>query len=140
VTIRQNIDVDVLEDFRESLDRVPNAGKLHMEANAVYQGQAGRSVVHVGPFALDDTTIDRPSAEEEELIDWVMSIPAETWWEISSWAKATSNLQGWQRGIAYSLGKLVASDKPPSRKQAVQGKKLYDAAVELGFKPPTSTE
>jgi uncharacterized OsmC-like protein len=63
VTIRQNIDVDVLEDFRESLDRVPNAGKLHMEANAVYQGQAGRSVVHVGPFALDDTTIDSPSRQ-----------------------------------------------------------------------------
>ncbi|WP_170766027.1 OsmC family protein [Ruegeria lacuscaerulensis] len=32
-----------------------------MEANAIYQGQAGRSMVHVGPFALDDTPIDRPA-------------------------------------------------------------------------------
>ncbi len=61
MTTRHNIDVETLEKFRDSLDQDPNVGKLHMEANAIYQGQAGRSMVHVGPFALDDTPIDRPA-------------------------------------------------------------------------------
>jgi uncharacterized OsmC-like protein len=63
VTTRQNIDVGTLEKFREALDQAPNAGKLHMEASAVYQGEAGRSMVHVGPFAIDDTAIDNPSRQ-----------------------------------------------------------------------------
>ena len=38
-------------------------GKLHLEAKAVFEGQAGRSMVHVGPFAVDDTAIDRPNRQ-----------------------------------------------------------------------------
>lgn len=63
MTNRQNIDVEALEKFRDTLDQDPKTGKLHMEANAIYQGQVGRSMVHVGPFALDDTPIDRPTRQ-----------------------------------------------------------------------------
>jgi uncharacterized OsmC-like protein len=61
MTTRQNINVDTLEDFRTFLKDNPNKGKLHLEAKAVYEGQAGRSMIHVGPFAVDDTAIDRPT-------------------------------------------------------------------------------
>jgi uncharacterized OsmC-like protein len=63
VTTRQNIDVGTLEKFREALNQAPTGGKLHMEASAVYQGEAGRSMVHVGPFAIDDIAIDSPSRQ-----------------------------------------------------------------------------
>jgi uncharacterized OsmC-like protein len=61
MTIRQNIKIDTLEDFRTLLDQKPETGKLHLEAKAVYEGQAGRSMVYVGPVALDDTLIERPT-------------------------------------------------------------------------------
>lgn len=61
MTKRQNIDIDSLERFRALLEKEPDKGKLHLEAKAVYEGQAGRSMVHVGPFGLDDTIIDRPT-------------------------------------------------------------------------------
>lgn len=61
MTTRQNIKVDTLEGFRTFLNEEPEKGKLRLEAKAVYEGQAGRSMVHVGPFALDDTLIDRPT-------------------------------------------------------------------------------
>lgn len=61
--IRQNIEIDTLEEFRELLGNEPDKGKMHLEAKATYEGQAGRSLVQVGQFALDDTVIDRPSRQ-----------------------------------------------------------------------------
>ena len=61
MTTRQNINIDTLEEFRSFLNANPEKGKLHLEAKATYEGQAGRSVIHVGPFALDDTVIDLPT-------------------------------------------------------------------------------
>ena len=61
MAIRQNVDVEKLEGFRSFLKDNPSKGKLHLEAKAVYEGQAGRSMIHVGPFAVDDTAIDRPT-------------------------------------------------------------------------------
>ena len=63
MSYRQNVDVKTLEKFRNSLDQNPSSGKLHMEANATYQGHAGRSMVVVGPYALDDTPIDRQARQ-----------------------------------------------------------------------------
>ena len=63
MTTRQNINVDTLEKFRASLEQNQGSGKLHMEASAVYEGQAGRSKVNIGPFALDDTVIDGPTRQ-----------------------------------------------------------------------------
>lgn len=79
------------------------------------------------PFA---TTL---SPEQEELIEEIHKIPADVWFAISAWAKKTASLQPWQRGLAYSLGRLTASARSPSIKQAVQGRNLLLEAARLGF-------
>lgn len=57
--VRHNIDIDKLENFRTFLKDNPDKARLQLEAKAVYEGQAGRSTVHVGPYALDGTQVDR---------------------------------------------------------------------------------
>lgn len=61
MTVRQSVDVDKLERFRDFLRSNPDKGLLKLQAKAIYEGQAGRSTVHIGPFGLDDTQIDRPT-------------------------------------------------------------------------------
>lgn len=75
------------------------------------------------------------SDEEEAAMDAVKRVPADEWFQISQWAKETNNLQAWQRGLAFSLGRNATTGKDPSRKQASQGKKILDEAVRLGFAP-----
>jgi len=53
---------------------------------------------------------------------------------LARWAKETSNLQPWQRSLAFSLGRLAANSKSPSYKQANQGMKILQEAEQLGFK------
>lgn len=60
---------------------------------------------------------------------------SQAWFQLSSWAKETDNLQGWQRGIAFSVGRLLAADKTPSAKQVTQANKILDEASRLGFVP-----
>lgn len=79
-----------------------------------------------------DRGIDTPTAEERKLIGEVSEILPEVWFRIAKWAKETDNLQGWQRGLAYSMGRLLAGGREPSRKQAVQAKKILDDAARLG--------
>jgi hypothetical protein len=81
----------------------------------------------------ESSGIDTPTEAEEAEIRWVATIPAETWFGIAKWAKETGTLATWQRSISFSIGKLVASGKAASRKQAVQGRKIHDEAVRLGF-------
>lgn len=83
-------------------------------------------------------TLDAPTKDEEALIEEVASIPADTWFGMAAWAKETRNLQSWQRGLSYSLGKLASQGRKPSRKQATQGKKIFDEASQLGFAPGDS--
>lgn len=63
----------------------------------------------------------------------VMMVGENTWFRIARWAKETNNLEPWQRGLAFSLGKLASNGKTPSGKQAHQGKLVYDEAIRLGF-------
>jgi len=78
------------------------------------------------------------SPAEQALVDRMAAVGPEEWFGIAKWAKSTSNLQGWQRKIAFSLGTYAATKRPPSIKQAVQGEKILDEARRLGFKlPPT---
>lgn len=81
--------------------------------------------------------VGEPTAAEQALIVDVSAIPDEVWYAVSHWAKETDNLQGWQRRLAFSLGRLLASGGSPSIKQSQQGRKLYDEAVRLGFRPPS---
>ncbi len=61
MTVRQHVNIEKLEEFRSFLADNPDKGRLRLEAKAIYEGQAGRSLVHVGPFGLDDQEIDRPT-------------------------------------------------------------------------------
>ncbi len=61
MTIRQGVDIEKLEGFRSVLEGNPDKVRLHLEAKAIYEGQAGRSMVHIGPFGLDDMSVDRPT-------------------------------------------------------------------------------
>ncbi len=77
--------------------------------------------------------LNEATKEEQEIIDWVCTIPAAVWLSISKWAKDTNNLQPWQRGIAFSVGTLVGRGKKPSVKQAKQAEIIYQSAKEKGF-------
>lgn len=61
MTVRHGVDLEKLEQFRNFLRANPEKGYLKLQAKAIYEGQAGRSTVHIGPFGLDETHIDRPT-------------------------------------------------------------------------------
>jgi uncharacterized OsmC-like protein len=61
MTTRQHVNIEKLEDFRNFLNANPDKGQLTLEAKAIYEGQAGRSTVHIGSYQIDDDTIDRPT-------------------------------------------------------------------------------
>ncbi len=61
MTVRQHIDIDKLTSFRTFLKDNPEKARLRLQAKAIYEGQAGRSTVHVGPYGLDEQEIDRPT-------------------------------------------------------------------------------
>ena len=74
-----------------------------------------------------------PTEEINPLINAVGAIPSEVWFAIAAWAKETNSLAPWQRKISFSIGKL---NKNPSIRQAIQGQKLLETAVALGFTHP----
>jgi hypothetical protein len=88
-----------------------------------------------GPQPVIDKGIEGPDEKDQVIINEIMKIPGDTWFKISSWAKETNNLQGWQRGLAYSLGKCISSNRQPSRKQAFHGLSILKEAENLGFRP-----
>ena len=70
---------------------------------------------------------------EQLVVNKAYEIPAAEWYALSKWAKETSNFQGWQRSIVFSVAQLVARSRRPSYKQAVQALKIYEEAVDRGF-------
>lgn len=78
--------------------------------------------------------LEGATAAETRLVQWAAGIPSDTWYRIAKWAKDTNNLQAWQRGISFSLGRIVSQGRSPSPKQAKQGDLLYKEAERLGFK------
>jgi hypothetical protein len=71
--------------------------------------------------------------EEVELIREISRVSDETWFTLANWAKETGNLQPWQRSLAFSLGRLAKQGREPSRKQAIQAKRILDEAERIGF-------
>lgn len=59
MTVIQNVNIEKLEGFRTFLKENPEKARLKLEARAIYEGQVGRSTVHIGPYQLDDDSFDR---------------------------------------------------------------------------------
>jgi len=76
-----------------------------------------------------------PSEEEKQLIEWTSSIGVDIWLKISRWGKLANTLESWEKGISYSIGKIISRGGKPSIKQAIQARKIYDKAFKMGFKP-----
>ena len=108
----------------EELDWHPSRA-LESELLDIGAGRA-RKIMEDGSGTLTE--------EESEIIAHASAVEADTWFRLSSWAKETSNLQPWQRGLAFSLGRLAQWNRPPSVKQARQGTRLLDEAKRLGFR------
>lgn len=80
-----------------------------------------------------NTGIDNVQPEERRLINEIASIDSAVWMSLAHWAKETDNLEPWQRSLAFSLGRVVGQGREPSRKQAIQGKRILEEAGRLGF-------
>jgi AIPR protein len=93
--------------------------------------------LHARQTATAVTGIEAPDEAERRVIEKISKIPPETWLALSHWAKETNNLQGWQRGIAYDLGRRARQGREPSRKQAAQAEIILDEAERLGFRAPS---
>jgi AIPR protein len=78
--------------------------------------------------------IEAPDESERGLIAEIGAVSAETWFELSHWAKETGNLASWQRSIAFDLGKRGKQGRAPSLKQAVQAAKILAEAKRLGYR------
>lgn len=113
------------EEFRGKDMSIPRA--LEAELVDTNRPSVSRRVVTAAEALVHDPEVARN-------ISRVMEVHAETWFRISRWAKETDNLLPWQRGLAFSLGKLIGNNKPPSPKQAVQGLKILEEATRRGFK------
>jgi hypothetical protein len=72
--------------------------------------------------------------EERAAMTTVLALNAVAWFELAAWAKQTDNLQPWQRGLTFSLGRLRSAGKEPSRKQAIQAERILTEARRLGFR------
>ncbi|MFZ2630530.1 MAG: AIPR family protein [Desulfosalsimonadaceae bacterium] len=77
--------------------------------------------------------IDGPDENDQQIIADVMTVDSDKWFAIAQWAKQTDNLYAWQRSIAFGIGQLRAKGRKPSRKQAIQGKRILEEARRLGF-------
>jgi hypothetical protein len=75
----------------------------------------------------------RPSAEAQVAREAIASVPAEYWFSLSKWAKERGLLEGWERSLSYSMGRLVSRGMPASDKQAIQAARIIQRAQELGF-------
>lgn len=79
------------------------------------------------------TGVETVTTADQEKIVKVISAGADWWLMLSTWARQTNNLQPWQRGIAYSIGRRIQQGREPSRRQAVQGVRIMEEAERLGF-------
>jgi hypothetical protein len=99
------------------------------------------------PRQLDEILIDvsRPTKEarvgginvatddEADDVRRAAAISGDDWKALARWASQTGNLQAWQRGIVYDIGKRLSRGLDPSPKQAHQGLIALEEAERRGF-------
>ena len=71
--------------------------------------------------------------EEDPRVGEMMRIPADTWLQLSNWAKQTDNLAGHQRAIAYGVGRQLQRGRPITLRQAIQLEVILEESQRLGF-------
>jgi hypothetical protein len=74
-----------------------------------------------------------PGEADAALTAKLTTLSSDTWFRISKWAKETGNLEGWQRSLSFSIGRLIASGLSISQKQALQAVKIMEEVRRLGF-------
>lgn len=102
--VRQNVDIDKLEEFRSFLSENPEKGRLSLEARAVYESQAGRSTVHIGPYAVDDEKIERETRH--------YTFPVGAWREVEEMVGvpgATDRMEPVEMALAATAACLINS-------------------------------
>jgi hypothetical protein len=87
-----------------------------------------------------DRGLEGADSRDVEAVDQVSELPADAWFSLARWAKQTDNLAPWQRGVAFSIGRLLAQKQRPSRRQAQQGLILLGEARRVGFIVPESVD
>jgi hypothetical protein len=97
-------------------------------------------LVDVGPgegSPLERVPASTPlSPEVEAEIALVGSKSADWWFGLARWAAQTNNFQGWERKLAFSLGRIVASGRRATPRQAHQGARILREAGESGYRGP----
>jgi hypothetical protein len=83
---------------------------------------------------------EQANEEQQEFVTKASAIPGEVWLEMSSWAKLTQNLESWQRGIIYTVGKRLERKQTITWKQAKQALKAREQALQKGFKPKNTED
>ncbi len=73
------------------------------------------------------------TAEDQQLIDWISTIPSDIWFLVAHWAKVNNILQPWERSLVFSIGKRVSRGTSVSVKQARHAHRVYHEALEQGF-------
>jgi len=106
--------------------------KLKNEAAAITE-TLEQELLEYGIHKTRNRNVETASPENNALIEEISKIDSSVWFEISSWAKETNNLEPWQRGIAYSIGRLLKRGRKPSIKQAKHGEIILAEAVRSGF-------
>lgn len=106
------------------------------EKNGAISKNLASELIDVGKAAAKgpDRGINAPNDDDLKIISQVNAVPADQWFQIAKWAKETNNLQPWQRGLAFSIGKLVGRSGNVSHKQANHGLAIFKEAEQLGFK------
>ena len=92
----------------------------------------GSELVAVGRGGGDRPATE-PSAAEDPAVAECQALGADGWLSLANWAKQTANLAPWQRKLSFDIGTRMMRGRPPSSKQAAQGKRILDEAVRLGF-------
>jgi hypothetical protein len=104
--------------------RMGDAPELHLDEADVLSGEIPKR----GPRSVSVVDDDHSAS----LVD---GVSAETWFALSRWGKETDSLASWERSLSFSIGRLAAQNRPPSAKQALQGRRILDKANARGFKP-----
>jgi hypothetical protein len=78
---------------------------------------------------------DADTGAEAAVIAEVVRVGPDGWLGLANWAKETGNLAPWQRKLAFGIGVRLKRGSDPTIKQAIQGKKILDAAAAVGYVP-----